>query len=58
VLIGAAQWESIEETLFWLLQPGFTDDVAEARGSVAGGEGMSAEEMHAWIEERRRVEEP
>lgn len=56
VLIGAADWESIEETLFWLSQPGFADDVAQAKAGAERGEGMSSEDMHAWIEERRQAD--
>jgi antitoxin YefM len=37
VLIGAEEWESLQETLFWLSRPGILDDVAEAREELAQG---------------------
>lgn len=37
VLIGAAEWESIQETLFWLSQPGIRDTIAEAEADIAAG---------------------
>jgi prevent-host-death family protein len=36
VLIGADEWESIQETLFWLSQPGIRDTIAEADGGHRG----------------------
>ncbi|MDT4912575.1 MAG: antitoxin YefM, partial [Pseudonocardiales bacterium] len=37
VLIGADEWESIQETLFWLSQPGIRDTIAEAEADIAAG---------------------
>lgn len=37
VLIGADEWESIQETLFWLSQPGIRDSIAEADADIAAG---------------------
>lgn len=37
VLIGANEWESIQETLFWLSQPGIRETIAEAEGDIAAG---------------------
>lgn len=37
VLIGADEWESLQETLFWLSQPGIRESVAEARSDIAEG---------------------
>ncbi|MBS2532427.1 type II toxin-antitoxin system Phd/YefM family antitoxin [Catenulispora sp. NF23] len=54
MLIGVEEWESIEETLFWLSQPGIHEDLAEARANP--GSGISSEEMAAYIAERRRAE--
>lgn len=45
VLIGADEWESIQETLFWLSQPGIHDSVAEARADVAAGRFATEEEI-------------
>ena len=57
VLIGADEWESIQETMFWARQPGFAEDVAEARAGAAAGQGISGEELAAWIAERREAGE-
>lgn len=38
VLIAADEWESIQETLFWMSQPGIKDDVTEGRAEHAAGE--------------------
>ena len=45
VLIGADEWESLQETLFWLSQPGTKASVDEARAEVDAGEGLSEEQM-------------
>lgn len=37
VLIGADEWESLQETLFWLSKPGILDDVAAARRELTAG---------------------
>ena len=37
VLIGSDEWESIQETLFWLSQPGIRDTIAEADADIAAG---------------------
>ena len=37
VLIGADEWESIQETLFWLSQPGIRDTIAEAEADISEG---------------------
>jgi len=37
VLIGVDEWESIQETLFWLSQPGIRETIAEAEADVAAG---------------------
>ncbi len=37
VLIGVDEWESTQETLFWLSQPGIRQTVAEAEADVAAG---------------------
>lgn len=38
VLISAAEWESIQETLFWQTQPGLAGDVRQGRGEYERGE--------------------
>jgi antitoxin YefM len=37
VLIGVDEWESMQETLYWLSQPGIRETVAEAEADVAAG---------------------
>lgn len=38
VLVSADEWESIQETLFWLSQPGIRDTLAEADAGATYGE--------------------
>lgn len=37
VLVSADEWESLQETLFWLSQPGIHDSIAEAEADIAAG---------------------
>jgi prevent-host-death family protein len=37
VLISVEEWESIQETLCWLSQPGIHETIAEARADVEAG---------------------
>jgi len=37
VLIGVDEWESIQESLFWLSQPGIRETIAEAEDDIAAG---------------------
>jgi len=37
VLVGIDEWESLQETLFWLSQPGTLESVAEAKADVEAG---------------------
>jgi antitoxin YefM len=45
VLIGADEWESIQETLFWLSQPGIRETLVEADGDVAAGRTYGEDEI-------------
>ena len=47
VLIGAEEWESLQETLFWLSQPGIREDIAQSREEIAAGRGLTEEEIRA-----------
>ncbi len=48
VVLSPEDLESLEETIFWLSQPGIRDDLAEAEDSEAAGGGLSeAEVRHA-----------
>jgi prevent-host-death family protein len=37
VLIGYEEWESLQETMYWLSQPGIRDAVVEADADIAAG---------------------
>lgn len=45
VLIGADEWEAIQETLFWLSQPGIAQSVAEADADIAAGRTYGQDEI-------------
>jgi len=45
VLIGADEWESLQETLFWLSQPGIRESIAEARSDIAEGRTFNEEQI-------------
>jgi prevent-host-death family protein len=47
VLIGMDEWESLQETLFWLSQPGIRDSIAEATADVAAGRVYTQEQIRA-----------
>ena len=35
--VSADEWESLQETLFWLSQPGIHESIAEAEADIAAG---------------------
>ncbi|NLT28936.1 MAG: type II toxin-antitoxin system Phd/YefM family antitoxin [Propionibacterium sp.] len=47
VLIGADEWESLQETLFWLSRPGVLDDIADARQELDAGTTSSEDAIRA-----------
>lgn len=47
ILIGNDEWEEIQETLYWLSQPGILDDVARSRADVAAGNVFIEEQIRA-----------
>ena len=47
VLVGVDEWESIQETLFWLSQPGIREDVAQAEADVAAGRTHGEDQIRA-----------
>jgi antitoxin YefM len=57
ILVSVYEWEQMEDTLFWLSQPGVHDDLAEADAAVARGETYSTQEIKAELEDRLRAEE-
>lgn len=47
ILIGMAEWEALQETLFWLSQDDSRDTIARARTELANSEGLSEEQIRA-----------
>lgn len=47
VLVSADEWESLQETLFWLGVPGIHESIAEARAEAAAGTVYTLEEVRA-----------
>ena len=47
VLIGADEWESLQETLFWLSRPGNADDIDQARRHFEEGRTFSEDQIRA-----------
>ena len=47
VLIGFEEWESLQETLYWLSQPGIRDAIAEADADIAAGRTYAESEIRA-----------
>ena len=45
VLIGAAEWEELQETLFWLSQPGIRESLDEAKEDLESGRSSTEEEI-------------
>lgn len=55
VLVGMDEWESLQETLFWLSQPGILDDVARAQEELAAGTTIGEDEIRAQFGVPRRT---
>ena len=47
VLVGADEWESLQETLYWLSQPGIKASIAEADADIAAGRTYGEDEIRA-----------
>lgn len=54
VLIGVNEWESIQETLHWLSQPGIIEAVAESEADIAAGRTYGEDEIRASYQTPRR----
>jgi len=54
VLIGVDEWESIQETLFWLSQPGIRDSVSQAEADIAAGRTYGEEQIRAELDVPKR----
>jgi prevent-host-death family protein len=37
VMVSADEWESLQETLYWMSQPGIQKDLAEAEADITAG---------------------
>ena len=53
VLMAVDDLESLQETLFWLSQPGIRDDLAEAKREIDDGGGLSAEQLRNRLRAKR-----
>lgn len=47
VLMAADDLESLQETLFWLSQPGIRDDLAAAEVDIEAGRTVGSDELRA-----------
>lgn len=54
VLIGVDEWESIQETLHWLSQPGIVESVAQSEADVTEGRTFGEDEIRAAYQVPRR----
>ncbi len=54
VLIGIDEWESIQETLFWLSDEGAADSLTKAEADVATGSVAGEDEIRAQRRHRER----
>lgn len=54
VLIGVDEWESIQETLFWLSQPGIRDSISQAEADIAAGRTYGEEQIRAELDVPKR----
>lgn len=47
VLVGADEWESLQETLFWLSRPAIAESIAEAENDIAAGRTFDEDAVRA-----------
>lgn len=47
LLVSQDDWDSLQESLFWLSQPGVREDVTEARQALRDGQTMDAAAVRA-----------
>lgn len=55
VLIGAAEWESLQETLYWLSQPGIRESIGQADRDIEAGRTYGEDEIRAEFGVPRRT---
>jgi len=53
VLMAVDDLESLQETVFWLSQPGIRDDLAEAEHEIARGGGVGVEDLRDQLRAQR-----
>ncbi len=53
--VGADEWESLQETLFWLSQPGIRKDIAQADREHAAAETLTVEQVRTRLGIPKRV---
>jgi antitoxin YefM len=56
VLVGAEEWESLQETLYWLSQPGIKESIAETDADSAAGRTHGEDEVRAEFGVPQRAE--
>jgi hypothetical protein len=56
VLVGADEWESLQETLYWLSQPRLKESIAEAEADIAAGRTFGEDEIRAEFGVPRRTD--
>jgi antitoxin YefM len=49
VLVGVEDWESLQDTLFWLSQPGIRQDLDQARREHEAGQTLGEDEVRALL---------
>jgi antitoxin YefM len=55
VLVSADEWESLQETLFWLSQPGIREDLASADSEHEAGATLSEADVRSRLNLPRRT---
>lgn len=56
VLVGADEWESLQETLYWLSEPGIKASIAAADADIAAGRTFGEDDIRAEFGVPRRTD--
>lgn len=54
MLIGSDEWESDDETLFWLSRPGIREIIAESEDDIANGRTYGEDEIRDEFDVHKR----
>jgi antitoxin YefM len=54
VLVGVDEWESIQETLHWLSQPGILDSIRASEDDIAAGRTYGEDDIRSALDVPRR----